>query len=170
MLQPEKGTIFIDGKETLEEEKARIQSMMAYIPQKVFLLDDTIKNNIAFGLPSDQIDDNLLAESISKAKLNSLVESLPEGVETIIGENGIRFSGGQQQRIAIARAFYSGRSVLILDEATSALDSETESEIVKEIDALKGKFTMVVIAHRISTLKGCNRIIEIKKGKLVITR
>lgn len=170
LLQPEKGTIFVDDRKIEESERARIQNMMAYIPQKVFLLDDTIKNNIAFGLHTDQIDKKLLAESISKARLTSLIDSLPEGVETIIGENGIRFSGGQQQRIAIARAFYSGRSILILDEATSALDSETESEIVKEIDALKGKFTMVVIAHRISTLEGCNRIIEIKKGKLITSR
>ena len=170
LLQPEKGTIFVDDRKIQKSERVRIQNMMAYIPQKVFLLDDTIKNNIAFGLSADQIDEKLLAQSISKAKLSSLINSLPDGVETIIGENGIRFSGGQQQRIAIARAFYSGRSILILDEATSALDSNTENEIVKEIDALRGKYTMVVIAHRLSTLEGCNRIIEIKKGKLITSR
>ena len=170
LLQPEKGTIFVDDRKIQKSERVRIQNMMAYIPQKVFLLDDTIKNNIAFGLSADQIDEKLLAQSISKAKLSSLINSLPDGVETIIGENGIRFSGGQQQRIAIARAFYSGRSILILDEATSALDSKTENEIVKEIDALRGKYTMVVIAHRLSTLEGCNRIIEIKKGKLITSR
>jgi ATP-binding cassette, subfamily B, bacterial PglK len=169
LLQPEKGSILVDGRKLVGANR-KIQSMMAYIPQKVFLLDDSIKNNIVFGINEDAIDSELLKESITKAKLDDLVKELPDGIETVIGENGIRFSGGQQQRIAIARALYSGRNILILDEATSALDTKTEREIVKEIDALKGKFTMVVIAHRISTLNGCNRIIEIKNGKLVNSR
>lgn len=169
LLDYEKGDIFVDGVK-FSNRKLNIQNSMAYIPQNIFLLDDSIRNNVAFGVPQDEINDKILVESIRKSKLSELVDSLPDGLDTLIGERGIRFSGGQQQRLAIARALYSKREILILDEATSALDDNTEKEIVREINLLKGKFTMIVIAHRLSTLKDCDTIISIEDGRLVTKR
>ncbi len=166
LLDFEKGEIIVDGNK-INDRKHLIQNTMAYIPQNIFLLDDTVRNNIAFGIEEDCIDDNLIRDAVEKAKLNDLLNSLPKGLDTKIGERGIRFSGGQQQRIAIARAFYSNREILILDEATSALDDATEKEIVREIELLQGKFTMIVIAHRLSTLESCDRIISINQGRLI---
>tara|TARA_B100002052_G_scaffold298560_2_gene332480 strand:+ start:14340 stop:16085 length:1746 start_codon:yes stop_codon:yes gene_type:complete len=165
LLDYDSGMVLIDNKR-IDRPDEFIKGKMAYIPQNVFLLDDTIKNNIAFGYEEQEIDPILLSKSIKMARLESVIKDLPDGVMTEIGEHGIRFSGGQKQRVAIARAFYSGREILILDEATSALDNETEKEIVKEIELLKGKFTMIIIAHRLSTLDSCDRIIKIEKGNL----
>ena len=166
LLDYDDGQVFVDGK-NFSNKKDIIQNSMAYIPQNIFLLDESIKRNIAFGVNDDLIDENLMSESLKKARLEKIIPSLPNGIETLVGERGIRFSGGQQQRLAIARALYSKREILILDEATSALDNDTEEEIVREIEQLKGKFTLVVIAHRLSTLKGCHRIISIENGKLI---
>jgi ABC-type multidrug transport system fused ATPase/permease subunit len=141
-------------------------SNIAYLPQDIFLLDDTIANNIAFGLDEKDIDINRINESISKAQLESLLIQMPKGINTLIGERGIRLSGGQKQRLAIARAFYFNKSILILDESTSALDNETEKLIVEEIKRLKGSVTMIVIAHRLSTLKYCDRILYLENGKI----
>jgi ABC-type bacteriocin/lantibiotic exporter with double-glycine peptidase domain len=143
------------------------RSKVAYLPQQVFLIDDTLRNNIALGVRSSDIDDSKLYKAISQAKLLQLVEQLPKGTDTEIGERGVRLSGGQRQRVALARAFYHDRSVLIMDEATSALDNATEKEIVNEIRELHGKKTMIVIAHRLTTLQYCDRIYEIDKGEVV---
>jgi ABC-type multidrug transport system fused ATPase/permease subunit len=115
----------------------------------------------------DDIDDKLLHKSLKMASLSSLIEELPDGIETVLGERGVRLSGGQRQRIALARALYHKRDILVMDESTSALDNETEKEIVKEIKALKGKITMIVIAHRPSTIEHCDIIYKLNKGSIV---
>ena len=122
---------------------------------------------MALGINDNEIDDQLVHESLNNASLQEFVDTLPQGIETKLGERGVRLSGGQRQRVAIARAFYHGRNVLVMDEATSALDHETESEIVEEIKRLKGKKTIIVIAHRLTTVQHCDRIYYLEKGKIV---
>ena len=122
---------------------------------------------MALGINDNEIDDQLVHESLNNASLQEFVDTLPQGIETKLGERGVRLSGGQRQRVAIARAFYHGRNVLVMDEATSALDHETESEIVEEIKRLKGKKTIIVIAHRLTTVEHCDRIYCLEKGKIV---
>ncbi len=168
LLKPNKGRIEIDGmsledSSTLEKWRRQI----AYLPQKVFLIDASLRNNIALGVNDDDIDDNLIKRSILKASLAGLVDTLPEGINTFVGEGGMRISGGQAQRVALARAFYHGRNVLVMDESTSALDNKTEEEIINQIINLKGKVTMIAIAHRLTTLKHCDRIYQLEEGKLV---
>jgi ABC-type multidrug transport system fused ATPase/permease subunit len=165
LLNKQSGEILYNGQ-TLEKFSKTLMSNIAYLPQDIFLLDDTIANNIAFGLDEKDIDINRINESISKAQLESLLIQMPKGINTLIGERGIRLSGGQKQRLAIARAFYFNKSILILDESTSALDNETEKLIVEEIKRLKGSVTMIVIAHRLSTLKYCDRILYLENGKI----
>ena len=165
LLEPQKGSIHYNG-EVVKTMLQQWRSQAAYIPQQVFLIDNTLRNNVALGIDNDEIDNNRLQESLRQSKLIEVVEQLPQGVETILGENGVRLSGGQRQRVALARAFYHGRNVLVMDEATSALDDQTEQEIVKEIDQLKGKKTMIVIAHRLTTLKHCDRIYKLEDGRI----
>jgi len=143
------------------------RSKIAYLPQQVFLINDTLRNNIALGVNSSDINDIKLNKAILQARLSQLVKQLPNGVDTKIGERGIRLSGGQRQRVALARAFYHDRSVLVMDEATSALDNATEKEIVSEIREFQGRKTIIVVAHRLTTLQYCDRIYEIDKGKVV---
>ena len=140
---------------------------MAYLPQQVFLIDNSLRCNVALGEEESKIDETRLREALRQARLTELVEQLPEGVNTILGERGVRLSGGQRQRVALARAFYHGRNVLVMDEATSALDNETEKEIVTEIQRLKGQKTMIVIAHRLTTVQHCDRIYRLKQGRIV---
>ena len=142
------------------------QSVIAYLPQEVFLIDDSLRANVALGVPEHLVDPDLLMRCLVQAKLLDVVKGLPDGVDSIVGERGIRLSGGQRQRIALARALYHQREVLILDEATSALDHDTERKIVEEIKLLKGDKTMIVIAHRITTLEHCDRIYKIEGGKI----
>ena len=165
-LKPQEGEIIFDGKK-LEENIDEWRGNIAYIPQSILILDDTIKNNIALGVPEDQIDINQLNNAIRMAKLSETIAELKDGVDTILGEDGIRFSGGQRQRISLARAFYHNRNVIVMDEATSALDTETEREIVNEIKFLKGKVTTVVIAHRLSTVEHCDKIYKMESGKII---
>jgi ABC-type multidrug transport system fused ATPase/permease subunit len=141
--------------------------MVAYIPQTPFLSDDTVRRNIALGINDDEIDEKRLQKAIVSAQLEEFISQLPIGKNTIIGDRGIRLSGGQRQRIAIARALYYDRQVLIFDEATSALDSKTENEIVAAIEALHHTKTMIIIAHRTSTLAYCDRVLEIANGSIV---
>ena len=166
LLEPQQGNIQYNG-EGVKTVLQQWRSQAAYIPQQVFLIDDTLRHNVAFGIDNDEIDNDRLQESLRQSKLIKVVEQLPQGVETILGENGVRLSGGQRQRVALARAFYHGRDILVMDEATSALDDQTEQEIVKEIDQLKGKKTMIVIAHRLTTLKHCDRIYKLENGRVV---
>ena len=167
LLKPQKGTILLDGIDVFAMPKtwARI---VGYVPQSVFLIDDTVRNNVAFGLPSESIDDNMVWDALERAQLKDFVAGLPDGLETIVGERGVKFSGGQRQRIAIARALYNKPEILVLDEATAALDNETESAVMESIDALQGQITMIIVAHRLTTIRNCDKIFEIIDGKAVL--
>jgi len=156
------------GDENLKNFVNEWKSHVAYIPQNIFIIDNSIARNIALGESDELIDHDRLNSSIKQSKLSKLIEQMPDGVSTILGEDGIQLSGGQRQRIALARAFYHNRDVLVMDEATSALDNETESEIVNEIKLLKGNKTLIVIAHRLSTVKHCDYIYKLEKGKIVM--
>ena len=168
-LKPESGKVFFNGEELNKENIGKWMNQVAYLPQSIFLADDTLKKNIALGTKDSEINEDKIIDAIEKANLSELVKELPNGINTLIGERGTRLSGGQQQRIAIARAFYYGRNVLIMDEATSALDNQTENEIVEEIRKLKGKKAIIMIAHRLSTLRYCDRIYKLEKGKVIQT-
>lgn len=163
LLRPLQGDLLVD-EEPIENIREWLNNF-AYIPQEIFLLDDTLKRNIALG--ELEIDDNKVLDAISKAQLNSVVEELPEGVDTMLGENGVRLSGGQRQRVALARAFYHERDIIIMDEATSALDNETEKEVIDSIKKLKGQKTLIVIAHRLTTVKHCDVIYKLEKGRVI---
>jgi ATP-binding cassette, subfamily B, bacterial PglK len=171
LLQPTTGGIYIDGVEISDKENNKLmqlwQSNLIYIPQNIFLVDDTIRRNIAFAVPEAEIDEERLAASLKESELLELIDRLPQGLNTIVGERGIRLSGGERQRICIARAFYFGREVIVMDEATSALDHETETEILKVIDSLHGKRTLIVIAHRLSTTKNCDRLLRLHQGRII---
>ncbi len=155
------------NKQSIYKNMSLWRNRVAYLPQNVFLTDDSIKSNIAMGVFPNEVDDSKINSSIQSAKLDDLIVTLPDGINTQIGEKGVRLSGGQRQRIALARAFYFSRDFLILDESTSSLDEKIEKEIVKEINNLKGERTLLVIAHRISTLENCDKIFELNNGKLV---
>ncbi len=164
LLQPQEGCIKIDEKDifTILPQWAKV---IGYVPQSVFLLDDTIRNNIAFGLPEEEIDDQLIWRALDQAQIKTMVENCERGLDTVVGERGVKFSGGQRQRIAIARALYYNPDILVLDEATSALDSETEQAVMEAIDALQGIKTMIIVAHRLATIRKCDKIFEIKDGR-----
>lgn len=166
LLKPQSGSIEMDGIDvyTMPVQWGEI---VGYVPQAVFLTDDTVRNNIAFGL--EVKDDAKIWSALDRAQLKRFVESLPEGLDTLVGERGIKFSGGQKQRLAIARALYNKPEILILDEATAALDNDTEAAVMESIDALQGQVTMIIVAHRLSTIRNCDKIFEIKDGQ-VITR
>lgn len=141
--------------------------MVGFVPQNVNLLDDTVRRNVAFGISDKEIDDALVWTALEQAQLKDTIEKCADGLDTVIGERGIRFSGGQRQRFAIARALYNNPDILILDEATSALDTETETAVMEAIDALQGNKTLIIIAHRLTTIKNCDKIYEIADGKAV---
>lgn len=165
LFRPEKGHILVDGK-PLHEQLPLWQRNIGYIPQFIFLSDDTIRSNVAFGLEDDQIDDDDVWRALEQAQLKEFVESLPDRLETNVGEQGVKLSGGQRQRIGIARALYHDPEIIFMDEATSALDHDTESEIMKAIDGLKGDKTLIIIAHRLSTIKNCDIVFKIADGTL----
>ena len=166
LLKPQTGTVYMDGIDifTIPRQWARI---IGYVPQAVFLIDDTVRSNVAFGLKKNEIDDEKVWEALRQAQLKEFVEELPYGLDTIVGERGVKFSGGQRQRIAIARALYENPDILVLDEATSALDSETETAVMESIDALQGSKTLIIVAHRLTTIRNCDVIYEIKDGVAV---
>ena len=166
LLEPQQGGIAFNGR-PLQEAIGDWRSQTAYLPQEVFLIDNTLKRNIALGVEDEQIDEYRLQESLRQARVTSFLGQLSNGVETFLGERGVRLSGGQRQRVALARAFYHGRRVLIMDEATSALDQETENAIVEEIQYLKGKVTLIVIAHRFTTVQHCDKIYRLEGGHIV---
>jgi ABC-type bacteriocin/lantibiotic exporter with double-glycine peptidase domain len=168
LLEPQDGEILYNGH-SLCDSLAGWRTQVAYLPQNVFLIDNTLRRNVALGLSDSKIDEFILHEALRQARLTELVDQLPKGVETFIGEHGVRLSGGQRQRVAMARAFYHGRNVLVMDEATSSLDHETEREIVEEIKHLKRKKTLIVIAHRLTTVQHCDRIYRLEKGRIAET-
>jgi len=165
LLTPTKGEVRVGGR-SIEDNMSAWQRQVGYIPQDIYLIDDSIRRNIAFGLPDDEIDDVAVERSLRAAQLDSLVESLPKGAETNVGNRGIRLSGGQRQRIGIARALYHNPEVLVMDEATSALDNETEREVVAAIGTLHGDRTIIIIAHRLSTVEGCDRLYLLDEGRV----
>ncbi len=164
-LQPTEGAIRIDG-EPLLPHLASWRAQIGFVPQDIFLVDDTLAANITFGEVSDTISHEQLAEAITLAQLDDVVAELPEGVDTMLGERGVRLSGGQRQRVGLARALYRRPRVLILDEATSALDNETERRISDALRTLHGQLTMIVIAHRLSTVRSCDRILYLDDGRV----
>lgn len=165
LLKPQEGQVLADGVDIQTAYHAWL-SHIGYIPQMIFMLDDTIRGNIAFGIDSKDVDEQAVWKALEEAQLAEFVRSLPEGLDTQIGERGIRLSGGQRQRIGIARALYTDPELLIFDEATSALDNETESAIMESINALHGKKTMVIIAHRLTTIEGCDMVYRVENGKI----
>ncbi len=167
ILPVAEGNSILYNGSPLADHINELYSHIAYIPQEVFLIDDTIRSNVALGVEKDDIDEDAVRSAVYKSKLDEVVNQLQDGLDTPIGENGIKLSGGQRQRIALARAFYHKRDVLIMDESTSALDNETEEEILKEIREFKGKKTLIVIAHRLTTLRYCDRIYELENGKII---
>lgn len=166
LLVPTKGQLLVDNTVITNLNSQSWQSNIAHVPQTIFLSDDTIASNIAFGIAADEVDLDRIKQVAKEARLDTLIETWPDKYETFVGERGSRLSGGQRQRIGIARALYKQASVIILDEATSALDSETESYIMSAIDELDESITVLVIAHRTSTLKFCDQIIEIQSGEI----
>jgi ABC-type multidrug transport system fused ATPase/permease subunit len=166
LLTPDTGEIKVDGI-SVGDNLRSWQNLIGYIPQSIFLTDDTIERNIAFGVTDDKIDRKRLHQAIQAAQLTELMQDLPEGLETVVGERGVRLSGGQRQRVGIARALYHEREILVLDEATAALDNETESLVTEAIKSLSGKKTTIIIAHRLSTIEHCDRIYLLEKGQIV---
>lgn len=163
ILEPQEGTVTIDGVDI----KKCMQSWhedIGYIPQVIYLMDDNIRANVAFGIPESEIDDAAIEKALQEAQLDQFVYALPDGLDTMIGDRGVKLSGGQRQRIGIARALYRNPNVLVLDEATSALDSDTEREVMEAIDGLHGTRTLIVIAHRLSTIRKCDKIYEVGNG------
>lgn len=164
LLEVREGTVYADGVDVKQNYRRWLKNI-GYIPQMIFMLDDTIRNNVAFGVPKDKIDEDRLWEVLREAQLDEFIKTLPEGLDTGIGERGIRLSGGQRQRIGIARALYHDPEVLVLDEATSALDNDTEKAIMDSINRLHGKKTLIIIAHRLQTIEKCDIVYRVENGK-----
>ena len=167
LLEPENGRILADGVDVNTNYQGWLKNI-GYIPQTIFMTDSTIRKNVAFGVPDDEIDDNKVWQALKEAALDEFVKELPEGLDTQIGERGIRLSGGQRQRIGIARALFEDPEVLVLDEATSALDNDTEAAIMDSINRLHGRKTLVIIAHRLQTIEKCDMIYSIGEGKATL--
>jgi ATP-binding cassette subfamily C protein len=166
LLRPSSGQVLIDEWDVSEDVRAW-QRHIGYVPQDVYLMDDSIRRNIAFGIAQETIDDTALRRAIDAAQLTDFIESLPEGVNTVVGERGVRLSGGQRQRIGIARALYHDPDVLVFDEATSSLDNETERFVMQAVDYLRGTRTIILIAHRMSTVRACDELFLLNEGHLV---
>ena len=161
LLEPTHGQILVDGQPISLDHKRAWQRTVAHVPQNIFLADTTIAENIAFGIPPDQIDLERVRKAAQQARIADFIESRPEAYSAIVGERGVRISGGQRQRIGIARALYKQASVLIFDEATSALDNETEQAVMQTIEGLNKDLTLLIIAHRLTTLKNCDVIVKL---------
>ena len=165
VLEPTEGQICVDGGD-IQNCMSAWHKNIGYIPQSIYLMDASIRENVAFGIPKDQIDETCLRRALEEAQMKEFVDSLPEGLDTVIGESGVRLSGGQRQRIGIARALYNDPDVLVLDEATSALDNETEKAVMDAIDRLAGNKTLIIIAHRLTTITNCDVIYEVKDRQI----
>lgn len=165
LLKPTEGKILMDGID-IEDLGSAWNKIIGYVPQMVYIVDDDVRHNIAFGEDNKDIDDEKVWEALKMAQLDDMVRQLPAGLKTVVGERGIRFSGGQRQRLAIARALYRNPEILVLDEATAALDNETEKEVMKAIEGLKGTKTLIIVAHRLTTVQNCDEIYEVKGQKV----
>jgi len=166
LLQPLNGEITVDGI-NINSNLRRWQDQIGYIPQSIYLIDDTITRNVAFGISDKDINIDKVIFALKAAQLYEFIDNLPNKLETFVGERGVRMSGGQRQRIGIARALYHDPQVLVLDEATSALDTETEKDVMDAVNALQGNKTLIIVAHRLSTIEKCDRIFQLKKGQIV---
>ena len=165
LLTPVEGVVMAD-EINIHEQLKTFHAQVGYIPQTIYLSDDTIRNNIAFGVQEERIDEEAVRVAVEKAQLKEFVESLPHGLDTIVGDRGVRLSGGQRQRIGIARALYHDPEILVLDEATSALDNETEAAVMEAIEHLQGMKTMIIIAHRLTTIRNVDVIYEVADGSV----
>jgi ATP-binding cassette subfamily C protein len=166
LLEPDAGELLVDGK-SIKNDMGRWQRLVGYVPQMVFLLDDSLKRNIALGVPDNEIDQSRVNAVIRTTQLEDVVAGLPAGIDTVVGERGIRLSGGQRQRVAIARALYHRPEVLVLDEATAALDNRTELYLSEAVQKLSGAMTLVIVAHRLNTIRHCNRVVVMQDGAIV---
>lgn len=166
LLSPTDGTLEIDGQAIMVDNQRAWQAHVAHVPQSIFLADSTIEENIAFGIPKDEINHERVKHAASQAQIANIIEAWPKQYQTFVGERGVRLSGGQRQRIGIARALYKKADVIIFDEATSALDNETEQAVMKAIEGLSEDLTILIIAHRLTTLKNCTQIVELSHGKI----
>jgi ABC-type multidrug transport system fused ATPase/permease subunit len=166
LLTPSSGTVVVDGID-IQENLRRWQDQIGYVPQSIFLTDDSLLRNVAYGIAPDDVDIEAVHRAIRAAQLEEFVAGLPEGLATVVGERGVRLSGGQRQRIGIARALYHDPAVLVLDEATSALDTATERGVMQAVEALHGSKTILIVAHRLSTVENCDRILRLHEGRLV---
>jgi len=169
LLPVSSGRVTVDGIDITTQGYLRAwQDKIGYVAQSIYLTDDTLRRNIAFGISDALIDDHKVAKAVQAAQLDDFVHQLPQGLQTPVGERGVRLSGGQRQRIGIARALYADPPVLVLDEATSALDIETEKEVMVAVNALQGKKTIIIIAHRLTSIAQCDRIYKIDKGRIIV--
>ena len=167
VLEPNEGRVFVDGIDVFTHLEAWHKSI-GYIPQMIYLMDDTIRANVAFGIQEKEVDEDKIWKALERAEIAEFVKTLDQGIYTRIGDRGIRLSGGQRQRIGIARALYAEPEVLILDEATSALDNETEAAVMESVNSLHGKTTLIIIAHRLSTIQNCDKVYAVEEGKIVL--
>lgn len=168
LLRAKSGTITCDGVDVFENYPSWL-AQIGYIPQSIYLVDEPVRNNIAFGIADDEIDDERIWEALEEAQLKDFIKTLPEGLDTAIGDRGVRLSGGQRQRLGIARALYHNPEILVFDEATSALDNETEAAVMEAINSFHGKKTMVIIAHRLNTIEKCDIIYKVDEGRITET-
>jgi ATP-binding cassette subfamily C protein len=166
LLEPDGGEVFVGGW-PLEQVRKHWQEMIGYVPQSVVLFDDTVRANVAFGVPPDKVDDAQVWNALGFAQLEDVVASLTDGLDNIIGEQGVQLSGGQRQRLGVARAVYHEPKVLMFDEATSALDNETEFKLTEVLEGMRGRLTTITIAHRLSTVRRCDRLFYLEQGRLL---
>jgi ATP-binding cassette subfamily B protein len=169
LLEPTQGQILVDGQQIKHNDLRAWQKIVAHVPQTIFLTDNTIAENIAFGILPEQIHHESVRLAAKQARIAEFIESRPEGYKAIVGERGVRLSGGQRQRIGIARALYKKADVIVFDEATSALDNETEQNVMEAIESLGDELTILIVAHRLSTLKKCTDIVELANGNIIRT-
>ena len=165
ILTPVSGRVMY-GDMNVHENPLKWSKKLAYIPQSIYLSDESIRNNVAFGIEDEDINEDKVWEALREAQLCDFVKSLREGLDTPVGERGVRLSGGQRQRIGIARALYDDPEILVLDEATSALDNETEAAVMEAIDSLMGRKTLIIIAHRLTTIENCQIVYRVEDGKV----
>ena len=168
LQDPTSGTIECGGR-SIFADRAAWYAGLGVVPQDVFLVNDTLRSNIAFGVPPERVDHDRVAEVIRMSQLGELVQTLPDGLDTVVGERGVRLSGGQRQRLGLARALYRRPRVLVLDEATSALDNATEYEIAETLRGLQGSMTILIVAHRLSTVRGADTLVFLKDGRIEAT-
>ena len=166
LLEPEQGRLTVDGVD-IRDNMRGWRANLGYVPQSIYLIDDTLRRNIALGIPDAEIAEDRIEATARLAQLEGLLAQLPEGLDTVVGERGVRLSGGERQRVAIARALYQSPQVLVFDEATSSLDNKTEHEITRAIEGFRGEKTVIVVAHRLSTVRGCDRILLLREGRVV---